>query len=424
MQPAPTTGAPIPASTHDGPRPRELAAPIAVRALDLDDLPDGIDLGPARGGGRYTGLHGVLMRGGRPVGTIVVPADAEGRVRAGDLAAAAARVELPPPPPPAPGPGERPAGTVVVTTCDNPGPLLRCLGSIVPALAAGDRIVVVENRPAASRVRAALAEAFGGDRRIDYVEERRPGLGRARNAGLAAVGTPFVAFTDDDVIAEPTWSDCLFGTLAAHPAAAVATGLIAPLALETGSQLLLERFAGFGKGYRRRVFRLSEPPPGDPLFPYAAGTFGSGANLACRTAAMRALGGFDPYLGTGTPARGGEDLDLFTRAILAGHELVYEPGALVWHEHPDTPERLRRQAYGYGAGLGAAIAKLVACGPSRTGLLRRIPAGARHMLASDSPKNARKGPAYPRRLTLMELAGLASGPVGYARSRLAGRPAR
>jgi hypothetical protein len=96
----------------------------------------------------------------------------------------------------------------------------------------------------------------------------------------------------------------------------------------------------------------------------------------------------------------------------------------VWHEHPDTPERLRRQAYGYGAGLGAAIAKLVACGPSRTGLLRRIPAGARHMLASDSPKNARKGPAYPRRLTLMELAGLASGPVGYARSRLAGRPAR
>ncbi len=364
------------------------------------------------------------MRDGRPVGTILVAADGRGRVRGEDIAAAVADVELPSPPAATPGPGARDAGTVIVTTCDNPGPLVRCLESILRSLAPDDRVVVVENRPAASRVPAALEAVVGRDPRIAYVEEERPGLGRARNAGLATVGTPFVAFTDDDVIAEPGWSDALFGVLAAHPAAAVATGLIAPLALETGSQLLLERFAGFGKGYRRRVFRLSEPPPGDPLFPYAAGTFGSGANLACRTAEMRALGGFDPYLGTGTPAKGGEDLDLFTRAILAGHELVYEPGALVWHEHPDTPERLRRQAYGYGAGLGAAIAKLVACGPERTGLVRRIPAGARHMLASDSPKNARKGPAYPRRLTLLELAGLASGPVGYARSRLAGRPAR
>lgn len=396
-----------------------LSAPAAVRALDADRLPATLDLGLARSGTPYAWLHALVMRGGRPVATIDVPADGAGTVSRDAVVAALA--DLPDPPravaPPAP---DRPAGTVVVTTCDNPATLVRCLASILDALSDGDRVIVVENRPDASRVPPALHERFGQDGRLAYVEERGRGLGRARNAGLAAVTTPFVAFTDDDIVADEAWSDRLFGALAAEPRAAVVTGLIAPLALETRSQVLLERFAGFGKGFERRRFRLSEPPHGDPLFPFAAGSFGSGANLACRTAELRALGGFDPYLGTGTPARGGEDLDLFTRAILAGHDLVYEPGAIVWHEHPDTPERLRRQAFGYGAGLGAAIAKQVVCGPSRTDLLRRLPAGARHMLASDSPKNARKGPAYPRLLTIVELMGLAAGPVGYLRSRIAG----
>jgi GT2 family glycosyltransferase len=402
--------------------PTGLAAPAAVRRIDVDAPVADLDLGTARAGGAYRGLGALVERGGRPIGFITLPA-AAGRVTAGALERALAPLRDAPPHPTGDGAADapRPAGTVAVTTCDNPGPLLRCLESILAGLAPGDGVIVVENRPSGSRVPAALRDRFGDDPRIAYVEEGRPGLGRARNAGLDACTTEFIAFTDDDVVADARWSRSLFGALAREPRAAVVTGLIVPLSLETPSQVTLEEFAGFSKGFARRRFRLSEPPEDDPLFPYAAGLFGSGANIAARTRLLREMGGFDPSLGTGTPAWGGEDLELFTRTVLSGHDLVYEPAGMVWHEHPDTLRRLRRQAYGYGAGLGAALAKQVLVGPARAGLVRRIPGGVRHLFASDSRKNERKGAGYPRSLTVLELAGILAGPVGYVRSRIATR---
>jgi hypothetical protein len=41
----------------------------------------------------------------------------------------------------------------------------------------------------------------------------------------------------------------------------------------------------------------------------------------------------------------------------------------------------------------------------------------KYILASDSPKNAKKIGTYPRRLDLYELAGLLYGPLAYLRSR-------
>jgi GT2 family glycosyltransferase len=399
-----------------------LVAPVAVRRIDAGGPVGDMDLGPARSGGAYRALAALVVRDGWPAGFVTVPAD-DGRVAAADLRAALDAV-----PPRAPALGGRPgpraeAGTVVVSTCNNPGPLVRALESILAGLAYGDRVLVVENRPASSTVAASLRARFGDDERIGYVEEARPGLGRARNAALAACDTELIAFTDDDVIADEAWSRRLFDALWQDPAAAVVTGLIVPLALETESQIVLEEFAGFAKGFARRRFHIDAPPAGDPLFPFAAGAFGSGANIGCRVPLLRDIAGYDDALGTGTPSRGGEDLDLFTRTLLAGHALVYEPGAYVWHEHPDTPQRLQRQAFNYGAALSAVIAKQLVVGDHRTDLLRRVPAGVRYLFDPTSRKNERKGAAYPRRLTALELAGMVVGPVGYLRSARATRRA-
>lgn len=395
-------------------------APAAVRRIDAGGELTGLDLGRARDGEPYRGLAALVERDGRPVGFVTLPAPT-GHVTAERLRQAIE--ELEPATAVAPArPGPRPAGTVVIATCNAPGPLLRCIESVLAGLADGDRVLVVENRPAGSTVAAALEERFGADPRIAVIEEPRPGLGRARNAALAVCRTEFIAFTDDDVIADPAWSRRLFDALWEDPRAAVATGLIVPLSLETPSQVTLEEFAGFAKGYERRRFDMADPPD-DPLFPYAAGLFGSGANIGCRVPMLRGMGGYDDSLGTGTPARGGEDLDLFIRALLAGHALVYEPGAFVWHEHPDTPRRLRRQAFCYGAGLSAAITKQLVRGPDRGGLLGRVPAGLRYLASPDSRKNERKGASYPRHLTVLELAGMLVGPVGYLRSVAATRRA-
>ncbi len=80
-----------------------------------------------------------------------------------------------------------------------------------------------------------------------------------------------------------------------------------------------------------------------------------------------------------------------------------------------------RQIHGYGAGLTAMLTKhLVTGAETRRAVLRRIPAGLRYAVSPRSPKNARKPSEFTIRQSLLEWAGMAYGPIGYFRSRLAG----
>ncbi len=155
--------------------------------------------------------------------------------------------------------------------------------------------------------------------------------------------------------------------------------------------------------------------------------------MAFRTEVLRDLGGFDPAVGTGTPAKGGDDLLSFFRTVVNGHHLVYQPEALVWHHHRERPEDLDNQAYGYGAGLGAYLTAAVAREPGMLpALLRRLPGGIRYALDNTGARpdpadrgaadrgaadRAAPGHAWPARLSRLQRRGLLYGPVGYLRSR-------
>ena len=228
-----------------------------------------------------------------------------------------------------------------------------------------------------------------------------------------------MAFTDDDITVDPGWCGSLREAFARDPGASCVTGPILPAELETDAQVLMERFATLGKGFVRRTYSLACPPARDeqPLFPYTAGFLGSGGNAAFDREALLALGGFDPALGIGTPAHGGEDLDIFIRLILAGRTLVYEPGAIAWHPHPSAMGALSREVFSYGGGLGAMLTKQLVAGPQRLRLIEKIPRGFGYLANSGSRKNAAKGSGYPSYLDRLEQAGLALGPAGYACSR-------
>jgi len=310
--------------------------------------------------------------------------------------------------------------SVVVATCAEDAAAVRCVEAILAGRCGECEVIVVENRPGHSKVAGELRRRFSSDGRVRYVEERRPGLSSARNAGLAVARGELVAFTDDDVIVDDGWVPALRRTFADTSVDCV-TGLIAPFELESATQLLVERFASYGKGFEPRVYSLADPPADEPLFPYAAGHFVSGANVAFRTGTLRALGGFDEALGTGTPARGCEDLDICIRLLLSGGCLAYEPRATVWHRHPDVPLQLRRRAFDYGASLGALLTKHLLSRQDTGGLLRRVPQAARYYLSPGSRRNEGRGRGFPRSLVALELAGLAAGPYLYLRSRIANR---
>jgi O-antigen biosynthesis protein len=305
--------------------------------------------------------------------------------------------------------------SIVVPTCANTAALERAIASILATRYEPLEVVVVENRPPASSTRRLVEERFAGEP-VSYVEEPRRGASWARNTGLARADGDIVAFTDDDVVVDQGWIHSAVGAFELASDVACVTGRILPLALDSPWQRLFEQLAVFDKGSERRVFRLAESRAEEPLFPYVAGHVGSGANIFIRREAALSIGGFDPVLGPGTPAVGGEDLDLLVRFLQGGGAIVYEPSVIIKHDHPDCPNGLRRHAYRYGIGLTAMLGKQLIRGPGRRDLLRAIPRGVRYALNPNSRKNLQKTSDYPRSLDTLERLGMLLGPLAYVLS--------
>jgi len=311
---------------------------------------------------------------------------------------------------------DAPSVSVVVATHDRPDLLRRCLHSLLVQDHPAREIVVVDNaRSSDVTERMVAAEFVLGP--VRYVREDVAGLGRAHNTGLAHVSGDVVAITDDDVVVDRYWTAALCEAFVEEDASCV-TGLILPAELRTRAQAWVEQYGGFARGFEQRVYSLECPPAGDPLFPYSPGRLGSGANMAFDRNLLERMGGFDPALGAGTKACGGDDLAAFTLALLEGGRLVYQPDAVVHHPHHSDYAALRRMAHGYGVGLGAYLASMVATRPrTAVDLVRRVPAGVRHLVSPQSEKNRNIRADYPRQLVRDERLGLLRGPLRYVASR-------
>lgn len=275
-------------------------------------------------------------------------------------------------------------------------------------------LIVVDNAPSDSRT-ADVVESFGP--RVRYVLEPSPGLARARNCGLGAASHRFVAFTDDDVTPDSAWLDVISATFADHPGAVCVSGTVLPQSLSTTAELRFQEFGGYGTDFTEAEYHMSLDPMPSKLFPFHPKLLGTGANMAFRTEALRSLGGFDVALGAGTPAKGGEDIDIAVRLLMAGYLLVRQPAAVLWHPSHATDEALARQIEDYGCGLSAAFTKFMHGRKTAPALARRLPAAARTLLSPRSSKNAQRSASFPRELARAEWRGIVKGPLRYRRSR-------
>ena len=311
-----------------------------------------------------------------------------------------------------------PPVSVVVATRDRTASLATCLESLLALDYPNYEIIVVDNAPETNETADFVKQTYGHLAAIRYVREDHPGLASAHNCGLTEVRGEIVAFTDDDVVVDRSWlMEIVRGFNMADNVACV-TGLILPAELQTRAQVWFEQSVGFGKGFASRICDLSENQPKDFLFPYAAGSCGSGANMAFKTAVLRDIGGFDPALGTGTGAMGGDDLAAFFEVIVRGYRLVYRPEAIIYHWHPREYNALHGRAYAYGVGLTAYLTKVLLDRPWRLpDLAIRVPSGVVYALSCQSPKNRSQPPDYPRELIRNELKGMLYGPFAFLRSR-------
>ncbi|MEU9702332.1 glycosyltransferase [Streptomyces sp. NPDC047981] len=326
-----------------------------------------------------------------------------------------------------------PRACVVVATRERADQLARALDSLLDQDHPDHEILVVDNAPRTRETEELVTRKYGD--RVRYVREDTPGLAVAHNTGLAHARAEIVAFTDDDVVADPHWLTALTAPFAADPRLGCVTGLILPARLRTPAQILLESHGGFAKGFAPRLYDPLRPPADEPLFPFTAGSFGSGANMAFRTRALQAAGGFDPATGTGTAARGGDDLYAFVAVLSAGFRLRYTADALVWHHHRESPQDLRDQAFGYGAGLTAYLTATLVRRPALLpAFLARLPRGLAHARSMTARRDTGGDDVpgahgalthpWPRSLSRLERRGMLYGPLGYAKARLQKRSSR
>jgi len=259
--------------------------------------------------------------------------------------------------------------TVAVCTRDRAPQLPRCLDAIA-ALdypAALLDVVIVDNAPRDDATRQVVARHPA----MRYVCEPEPGLDRARNRAILEGRGDVIAYTDDDVCVDAQWIAAIARAFEEEPQAMAVTGLVVPDEIDTPAQRLFERYGGFGRGFRRAVYRT---PNGVGAVRQYGGTgrFGTGANMAFRRRFFTKSNMFDPALDVGTPANGGGDLDMFLRVLKRGHALVYEPAAIVRHRHRRTYPELRRQIADNGIGFYAYLARAARAYPEERAAVIRL----------------------------------------------------
>jgi mycofactocin system glycosyltransferase len=211
-----------------------------------------------------------------------------------------------------------PTVTVVVPVRDRSAELDRCLA------AAGRRypVVVVDDGSADPAALAAVCAANGAGL---IRREVNGGPAAARNTGLRAVTTEFVAFLDSDCVPAADWIADLAGHFADPLVAAVAPRIVA--APSAGSTT-----AG------RSVLDLGDRPA--RVAPMTRVAYVPTAALLVRRAALG--DGFDEAL------RYGEDVDLVWRLVAAGWRVRYDPGVRIGHAEPASRPELLHRRFEYG----------------------------------------------------------------------------
>jgi glycosyltransferase involved in cell wall biosynthesis len=303
--------------------------------------------------------------------------------------------------------------TVAICTRDRPEALLRCLESLAGLEYPAHEVLVVDNAPSTEATRLLVEGRRAG---VRYVREPRPGLDWARNRAIAEATGAVVAFTDDDVVVDPSWVRVIACAFASDESVAAVTGLVLPAELETEAQILFERYRSFGRGLQRR--RVAAPRGAAVAHRYGlAGDYGTGANMSYRRDLFERVGGFDQALDVGTPARGGGDLEMFFRVLKEGHALVYEPSAVVRHHHRRTLAELRDQIRDHGIGFSAYVVRSALAYPDERWAFGRLACwwfaklAFRAVFPKDSPRRAL------RALALAELRGCLTGLGRYPVAR-------
>ncbi|HET9886595.1 MAG TPA: glycosyltransferase [bacterium] len=205
--------------------------------------------------------------------------------------------------------------SVIVCTYNRHWILEKCLLALRNQEYAPFEVVVV-NGPSTAETSAVL-DRFPD---IKRVENPRRNLSLSRNLGIQASSGDFLAFIDDDALAEPDWIANLLEAFQDPSVAGAGGTVIRPP--ETWLQFQNGTITRFGLPIAVRN------EPGDFCEPHGEQfNIVMGTNAMFRRAALEAIGGFDENY-----EYYHDESDLCVQLIQNGFRIAHVPHAVVWHE--------------------------------------------------------------------------------------------
>ena len=217
---------------------------------------------------------------------------------------------------------------VGVCTCRRPKMLMKCLESLAEQIVAPSivmEIVVVDNEEAPRNKPISDLVAFYAHPRMHYIHQPRRGISFARNAVLdkaSELGADWIAFIDDDEIADPNWI----------------AELLSPDYRDTP---VLEGRQCFIRPEAPPFWLVAKPALRDPAKEGKELNTTITANVRFSIELVRAGLRFNEDLGF----MGGEDVDFFSRARNLGFRIRHTSRAIT-HE-AIHPERVTLFGYAY-----------------------------------------------------------------------------
>jgi glycosyltransferase involved in cell wall biosynthesis len=246
-------------------------------------------------------------------------------VKSVDAAAAAAR-------------GETVLVSLVVATLDRSEEFRRMLESMRKQTERRFELIIIDQN-SDDRLVSIIEGKRADGLVIRHVRRDTRGVCPARNAGLALARAPIVAFPDDDCWYEP---DAVANALAYFTAQPTIVGVVG-------------HWVEFDPDRRRPPASL------DPRrWRLYKGGDAAAFSLFFRTEALRAVNGFNEYLGPGSYFGCAEEEDLILRLLETNARIDYVPTVHIHHDHSHAPaltDAQRRRNRLYGRGTGAVLAK-------------------------------------------------------------------
>jgi len=220
-----------------------------------------------------------------------------------------------------------PKVSVIITTYNRARYICEAIDSVLSQTYYDYEIIIVDDgsRGGPHEILEEYTKKYSG--KVTYVYQVNKGISGARNAGIRRAKGEFVAFLDDDDVADKDWLEQIINGFLGKEVVACT-----PKNLSTKPMTLVQAILAFKNdnevddiGKNRSSFATT--------------------GTVIRSECFGQIGIFDERFSTAA-----DDSDLAYRIISAGYKIRYVPNAVIYYRYRDNLFSLWKQRYEYGKG--------------------------------------------------------------------------